>query len=486
MPIKLNKGLNLQIAGASQAKLGGSVAVGCCALVPDDFSGFQARPAVKEGDHLAVGDAVAYDKLHPELKLVSPVAGTLKSIVRGERRKILRFEIEADGSDNVKTATVPQNPDCAKAISLLAESGLLAFVRTRPYDIVPDPTVVPRDIFVSCIDSAPLAVSAVALTAGEASDSIKKGVKLLKAATAGKVYLCVGKDWPYGKIEGAELVEFDGKHPVGNPSVQIEAVAPVNKGDLVWTLSFDTLCRVGHFNATGKFDPSTLVAVVGPDELVSAIESIRIPASALDLEGASGDKLISVDVEDYLPDKDRMSIPWNSQVNVTLLVRQLSQRVIEVPTNGLSGRGSRDQNYYEYSLDSIEVTVEGLSEDLELLNVADIVLEMDVSGMGVGNYSGNLTFKGLRDNFSVVGYSDFQVMVRSKETGPGMEAAVRETREQPGDGQRAFGSQGGFRERHIGQRECTRAFGDDFCRTGPGGKRREQPGGHAITEGQYG
>lgn len=263
MPIKLNKGLNLQIAGASQAKLGGSVAVGCCALVPDDFSGFQARPAVKEGDHLAVGDAVAYDKLHPELKLVSPVAGTLKSIVRGERRKILRFEIEADGSDNVKTATVPQNPDCAKAISLLAESGLLAFVRTRPYDIVPDPTVVPRDIFVSCIDSAPLAVSAVALTAGEASDSIKNGVKLLKAATAGKVYLCVGKDWPYGKIEGAELVEFEGKHPVGNPSVQIEAVAPVNKGDLVWTLSFDTLCRVGHFDATGKFDPSTLVAVVG-------------------------------------------------------------------------------------------------------------------------------------------------------------------------------------------------------------------------------
>ena len=169
------------------------------------------------------------------------------------------------------------------------------------------------------------------------------------------------------------------------------------------------------------------VAVVGPDELVSAIESIRIPASALDLEGASGDKLISVDVEDYLPDKDRMSIPWNSQVNVTLLVRQLSQRVIEVPTNRIIREGESDQNYYEYSLDSIEVTVEGLSEDLELLNVADIVLEMDVSGVGVGNYSGNLTFKGLRDNFSVVGYSDFQVMVRSKETGPGMEAAVRET-----------------------------------------------------------
>lgn len=265
MPIKVKKGLNLQIAGAAEPKISNDVAVGCCALVPDDFPGFQARPAVKEGAHLAVGDAVAYDKMHPELKMVSPLAGTLKSIVRGERRKILRFEIEADGNDEVRRWSVPENPDAGQARSLLAESGMMLLMRTRPYDIVPDPMAIPRDIFVSCIDSAPLAVSAVALAGRDVAENLTKAVRLLKAATPGKVYLCVDSDWPYGDIEGAETVAFEGKHPVGNPSVQIEAIAPVNKGDLVWTLSFDTLCRIGKLVADGQFDSVARVAIVGPE-----------------------------------------------------------------------------------------------------------------------------------------------------------------------------------------------------------------------------
>lgn len=265
MPIKLKKGLNLHIAGTSPAKVSGTVTVNRCALVPDDFPGFQVRPAIKEGDRVAIGDAVAYDKLHPELKLVSPLAGTLKSIVRGERRKILRFEIEADGNGESRIFTVPVRPDSTQVLNLLAESGLMMYMRTRPYDIVPDPTVMPRDIFVSCIDSAPLAVSAVALTGESKRENIKNAVGLLKSVTSGKIYLCVGADWPYGNIDGAETVAFEGKHPVGNPSVQIEAIAPVNKGDMVWTLSFATLCRIGALVADGKFAPETYVAVTGPE-----------------------------------------------------------------------------------------------------------------------------------------------------------------------------------------------------------------------------
>ena len=165
------------------------------------------------------------------------------------------------------------------------------------------------------------------------------------------------------------------------------------------------------------------VSVVGPDAIVSAIESIRIPASALNLASAEGDKLITIDVEDYLPDKQNMSIPWNSQVSITLLVRQLSQKAIEVPTNRIIREGESDLNYYEYNQDSIEVIVEGLSEDLDLLDVSDLVLEMDVSGMGLGSHRGSLTFEGLSDIFQVVSYSDFQVMVMSKEAGPGMTTA---------------------------------------------------------------
>ncbi|MCI8948836.1 MAG: hypothetical protein HFG49_02185 [Lachnospiraceae bacterium] len=168
---------------------------------------------------------------------------------------------------------------------------------------------------------------------------------------------------------------------------------------------------------------SNEVSVVGPDQIVSAIESIRIPSSALNLDRTEGDKLITINVEDYLPDKENMSIPWNSQVSVTLLVRQLSQKEIEVPTNRIIREGESDLNYYEYNQDSIEVVVEGLSEDLELLDVSDLVLEMDVSGMAPGSHRGSLTFEGLPDIFRVVRYSDFQVIVMSKEGGPGMTAA---------------------------------------------------------------
>ncbi|MDE6099214.1 MAG: NADH:ubiquinone reductase (Na(+)-transporting) subunit A [Muribaculaceae bacterium] len=265
MPIKLKKGLNLQIAGAAEAKISGEIAVSHCAIAPDDYPGFQARPALKEGEHLDVGDPVAYDKLHPALKLVSPVSGTLKSIVRGERRKILNFVIESDNAGTVRKHATETGNGCGAVIGMLAESGLLALMRTRPYDIVPDPEAVPRDIFVSCIDSAPLAVSAVALAGKDAADKIRSAVKLLGAATAGKVYLCVDSEWPYGRIEGAETITFEGRHPVGNASVQIEAVAPVNKGDMVWTLGFDTLLRIGYFAITGTFDPVACVAVTGPE-----------------------------------------------------------------------------------------------------------------------------------------------------------------------------------------------------------------------------
>ena len=285
MPIKLNKGLNLQIAGAADAKISGIVAVDRCAIVPDDYPGFQARPAVKEGDRLGIGDAVAYDKLHPGLKLVSPMSGVLKSIVRGERRRIIRFEIESDGSDAVRRLRPESCKTRQEVISSLAEVGLLAMMRIRPYDIVPDPEVIPRDIFVTCIDSAPLAVSAVALAGEKAADKLRSAVAFLKKATEGKVYLSVDSDWTFGEIEGAETVVFEGKHPVGNASVQIEAIAPVNKGDTVWTLSFDTLLRIGHFVMNGCFDPEVNVAVVGPE--------VKSPKVVRTVIGAPVKKLIN-------------------------------------------------------------------------------------------------------------------------------------------------------------------------------------------------
>lgn len=176
------------------------------------------------------------------------------------------------------------------------------------------------------------------------------------------------------------------------------------------------------------------VSVMGADGVVSLVDVIQIPASVLDLDGAAEDKVIDVDVAEFLPDKENMSILLNRQVTVTLKVRRLSQKVIKVPTNRIILEGGSDLYYYEHDQDTVEVTLEGLEEDLESMNASNIILELDVSGMEAGRYNGVLAFEGIRDEVSVVGYSPFQVLVSLKDGGPGTSSAEGES-SQPESGE---------------------------------------------------
>ncbi len=151
--LTIRKGLDIKIAGGLtdlspvDAPLSASVAVS-----PDDFIGFVPKSAVKEGDTVKAGDPLLFDKRDNLMKLVAPVAGKVTAIVRGERRKILRVVIEPDHSgDAAIFDTKVNNADDARR--LLKISGLWALMRRRPFDIVPNPDIVPRDIFVSALDS---------------------------------------------------------------------------------------------------------------------------------------------------------------------------------------------------------------------------------------------------------------------------------------------------------------------------------------------
>lgn len=284
MKLKFRKGLNLSIKGAVES--GASVTASLPALAavcPDDYPGFMPKVAVKEGDAVAVGTPLLYDKLHPQVKLVSPINGRVKTIVRGERRKIERVEVEASASD-AASPVFETAVDAEAARKILAESGLLALMRRRPYDIVPNPDDNVRDIFVTALDTAPLAYS---LTAGGASlftvDDYENGVALLSKVTSGKIYICHGAGFPVEKIAGAELVEVEGPHPAGNVSVQIAAIAPVNKGETVWTLDIVTLGRIGRLVSTGSFEASTVVALTGPEVLTPSLFKTSIGASVAPL-----------------------------------------------------------------------------------------------------------------------------------------------------------------------------------------------------------
>lgn len=288
MRVKLHKGLNLRLAGAVMDISPVEVKATKCAVIPDDFPGFMPKLDVKEGDYVKVGSVLMHDKQRPQVCLVSPVSGTVAAIVRGERRKILRVEIQSDGKLDAERFDVK-----SPLAELLGRSGLFAMFRNRPYDIVPDPETRPRDIFITAIDSAPLALPLANQLGRDAAKVLETAVKGLKKLTDGLVYIGINDEWPFDFIKGAETVTFDGPHPVGNVGIQIANINPVNKGEDVWALDVVTLYKIGKLLIEGVLDSTSYVAVTGSEimapyvaKTIAGVEMKSLVAGRLKNDGS--------------------------------------------------------------------------------------------------------------------------------------------------------------------------------------------------------
>lgn len=258
----IKKGLDIPIKGAAPEGNPEAVRVSLFAITPDDYPGYSWKPVVKPGDIIKSGDALLSAKEAPEVVLAAPVAGEIVEIHRGARRKIEYIAIKADGKEESRRFNVDATTKMRDVIlNTLAQSGLFAMMRQRPFDIVPQIVIEPRDIFITAFDSAPLAPS---LISENDFAMLEKGIDILRILTHGKVYLGVrpGLSFIYPNVE---IYEFDGPHPAGNVGVQINHIAPVNKGDVVWTLDARTACRIGKLFSTGIADFSTIVALTGPE-----------------------------------------------------------------------------------------------------------------------------------------------------------------------------------------------------------------------------
>lgn len=256
--IKLRKGFDLNLKGKITSNEVIDAAVSkTYAVIPDDFTSIIPRMEKKEGEKVAAGEPIYHDKNDEKIKVTAPVSGTVKQVVRGDRRKILAVVIEPDNENRSLTFDTRENPK-----ALLLESGLWPMMRQRPYDIVPNSNARPRDIFITAFDSAPLAPS-LKMILGDNEKYLTKAIEVLSTMTDGKVYLGCSPSEPITDT-GAETNTFSGPHPAGNAGVQIANVKPVNKGDVVWTLDVVTAARIGKLFETGKMDYSTIVAVNGP------------------------------------------------------------------------------------------------------------------------------------------------------------------------------------------------------------------------------
>lgn len=257
--IKLRKGLDINLEGKAAAEIASVKCPGEYALVPENFYGVKPKVVVKEGDAVMVGDALFVDKLHPEVKFVSPVSGTVSMVERGDRRKLLSVRVKADGKQNSRTF------DTRDVKAALLESGLFGFFRQRPYDVVANPDDKPKAIYVSAFNSMPLSQDfEVALKGNEGA--FQAGISALSKIAVVRLGLNVKQTAECLKgAKDCEINVFDGKAPAGNVGVQINNTDPINKGEVVWTLGAEEVIFVGRLMLTGKVDLTRVIALAGSE-----------------------------------------------------------------------------------------------------------------------------------------------------------------------------------------------------------------------------
>jgi len=278
--IKLRKGLDINLKGKAAEELVTVKEPGFYALVPDDFPGVTPKVVVKEQEYVMAGGPLFIDKNHPEVKFVSPVSGVVTSVERGARRKVMNIVVEAaaeqDYEEFGKQDVARMNADRVK--ELLLQSGMFAFIKQRPYDVIADPAVAPRAIFVSAFDSNPLAPEFEFALKGEETN-FQTGLDAL--AKIAKTYLGISvkqKSAALTQAKNVTITAFDGPNPAGNVGVQINRVAPVVKGETVWTIDPQAVIFIGRLMNTGRVDMTRTVAVTGSEVLKPAYTKLRVGA----------------------------------------------------------------------------------------------------------------------------------------------------------------------------------------------------------------
>lgn len=265
--IKLRKGLDINLKGKAAKQKFSVKAAAQYALVPDDFVGMTPKVVVREGNKVKAGDALFVNKKQTDVKFASPVSGVVQAVVRGDRRKVLRVVVEADKDQQYVDFGQKQvaSLDGDAVVKALLEAGLFGYINQLPYAVSTTPDQKPRAVFVSALRDMPLAGDFEYELQGNEEDFQTGLTALSKVAP---VYLGIGAKQTSKALTEAKDVEvnvFDGPCPAGNVGVQVNNIAPVNKGEVVWTVDPTAVIFFGRLFRTGKVDLRRLVAVAGSE-----------------------------------------------------------------------------------------------------------------------------------------------------------------------------------------------------------------------------
>jgi len=280
--IKFTRGLNLKL-------LGGAGTVGLdlppaatFGVRPIDVPGLEPIPRLfhQVGDSVLAGDPVVASKANPEVVFCAPVSGDIVEIRRGAKRAITEVVIEAGRQIEFRSFPKPSLASRDQILQTLLAGGAWTLIRQRPFHTFANPAVTPRDIFISCFDSAPLAPDTAFLLQGK-EEAFLAGLRALGTLTSGHVHLGVSprSSELFRRAGSAKVHTFDGPHPAGNVGVQIHSVAPIAKGDVVWTIKPQDVAIIGTLVTEGIFDARRTVALTGPQLTRTGYVDTRLGAA---------------------------------------------------------------------------------------------------------------------------------------------------------------------------------------------------------------
>ena len=284
---RIKRGLDIPISGGPVQHVRPGREVGRVALVGDDSIGIRPTMAVGEGDRVKVGQPLFTDKNNPAVVYTSPGCGIVVEINRGAKRRFQSLVIAVDGDEDItfleNPGSDPQTLAADAVRATLIASGLWTSLRTRPFGRIPAVAAAPASLFVTAIDTEPLAADPLVIIA-RGADDFRRGLQVLRRLVACPIHLCAAT-----AIDGVDDIDdlhlwlFAGPHPAGLASTHIHFIDPVNEKKSVWQIGYQDVIAIGHLFRTGRLQTERVIALAGPAIGNPGLVTTRVGASVTEL-----------------------------------------------------------------------------------------------------------------------------------------------------------------------------------------------------------
>jgi Na+-transporting NADH:ubiquinone oxidoreductase subunit A len=293
--MKIKKGLDIPVSGEPEQVIHDGPVVSKLALLGYDYVGMKPTMLVAEGDRVKLGQALFADKNNPKVKFTAPGAGRITAINRGTKRILQSVVIELEGDDEENFERYAQ--DELKGLSAqqvkenLLASGLWTAFRSRPYSKVPDPDTTPNSIFITAMDSNPLAVRSDVVIDEYRQDFVN-GMEVIAKLTSGGLFVCKypEADVPTAEYASVKVAEFSGPHPCGLVGTHIHFLDPISATKTVWHLQYQDVIAIGKLFTTGRLYTERIISLAGP--------MVRRPRLVRTRLGADTNLLVQGELED--------------------------------------------------------------------------------------------------------------------------------------------------------------------------------------------